>query len=105
MRTARRGQALVEIALILTVCLWVVLGIVDFGRVYYFYTAATNAAREGARYWASNPSATATTVKSKVQGEGSPQVTISASNITLTPSSGACTDQCKVQVQYVFTPI
>lgn len=101
----RRGQSLVELALILPVCLWILLGIVDFGRVYYFTVAATNAAREGARYWASNPSASLATIRTRVQAEASPSVTLDANLITTTPSSGACLDQCLVQVQYAFTPL
>jgi hypothetical protein len=68
----RWGQNLVELAFVLPVCLWILLGIVDFGRVYFFYTAATNAAREGARYWASNPSASFSTIQSRVQAESTP---------------------------------
>jgi Flp pilus assembly protein TadG len=101
----RRGQSLVELALVLPFCLWVALGIVDFGRVYFFYAASTNAAREGARYWASYPTATADAVRTKVRAEGSPQVTITDGMIALTPSSGACTADCAVQVSYPFTAI
>ena len=96
----RRAQNLVELAAVLPVCLWILLGIVDFGRVYYFYTAATNAAREGARYWASNPSASFSTIQSRVQAESTPAMTIT---VTRTPSSGSCVDQCRVNVQFSFS--
>ena len=58
---------MVELALILPICLWLLLGMVDFGPVYFFHVAPTNAAREGARYWASNPTATLTQVQARVQ--------------------------------------
>ncbi len=45
----KRGQSLVELALLLPFLLWVCAGIVDFGRVYYYQVAAINAARSGAR--------------------------------------------------------
>ncbi len=48
-RTSRRGQALVEFALILPVLLIVLLGIIDGGRLIYEYNAVSNAAREGGR--------------------------------------------------------
>ena len=96
------GQGLVELALVLPFALWILLGVIDFGRVYYFSIAATNAAREGARYWASNPTASASTVRTRVQNEAAPQVSIESSKITLTnPTS----DQVRVQVQYSFQPI
>src|ERR1700731_148361 len=50
----RRGQALIEMALITPLLLFILLGIVDLGRAYYQYTVMTNAVREGARYVAAN---------------------------------------------------
>lgn len=101
-RRARRGQGLVELALVLPLCLWILLGIIDFGRAYYYYVAATNAAREGARYWASHPTATVADVQSRVVAEALPQVSIDPSRITLnTPAP----DQRQVVVQYAFQPI
>lgn len=44
------GQELVEYAIILPVFLIMVLGIVDLGRVVYYYSAMQNVVREGARY-------------------------------------------------------
>lgn len=44
-----RGQNLVEFAIVLPVFLWLVLGIVDFGRSIASYALVSNAAREGAR--------------------------------------------------------
>lgn len=45
----RRGQSLVEFALILPVLILIFMGIVDFGRAIYAYNSVSNAAREGAR--------------------------------------------------------
>lgn len=98
----RPGQSAVELALVLPIFLWILLGVVDFGRAYSFSVAATNAAREGARYWASNPAATSTAVKTRVQNEAAPQVTIDAARITLTTPS---VEEVRVQVQYAFEPL
>jgi Flp pilus assembly protein TadG len=49
MRRRRRGQALVEFALVLPVLLLILFGIVDFGRAIYAFNAVSNAAREGGR--------------------------------------------------------
>ncbi|MFL5755050.1 MAG: TadE/TadG family type IV pilus assembly protein [Chloroflexota bacterium] len=45
-----RGQALVEFGLVVPVFLFILLGIVDFGRVVWANDSLANAAREGARY-------------------------------------------------------
>lgn len=48
----RRGQALVEIALVLPLLLIILVGIIDFGRIFHGYIVITQAAREGARWGA-----------------------------------------------------
>jgi Flp pilus assembly protein TadG len=45
-----KGQSIVEFALILPILLILVCGIIDFGWLYNCNIAATNAAREAARY-------------------------------------------------------
>ena len=45
----KRGQALVELALVVPVLLTLVLGIVEFGRVFSVYMTIQHAAREGVR--------------------------------------------------------
>lgn len=49
-RDARKGQALVEFAIVLPVLLLVLLGVFEFARVLFVYTNLFNAAREGVRY-------------------------------------------------------
>ncbi|MGB6836982.1 MAG: TadE family protein [Dehalococcoidia bacterium] len=46
----QRGQSLVEFALLLPLLLIIMLGVLDFGRVYFAYVSVTNAARNGAHY-------------------------------------------------------
>jgi Flp pilus assembly protein TadG len=48
------AQALIEIALILPLLLLLIIGAVDFGRMFYTKMVITNAAREGASYYATN---------------------------------------------------
>jgi Flp pilus assembly protein TadG len=48
------AQALVEFALILPILLMLILGAMDFGRMYYTKIVLTNAAREGASYYATS---------------------------------------------------
>ena len=54
-----RGQSLIEVALLMPLLLFVVLGVVDIGRTYAVKSAATNAAREAALFAARDPQATA----------------------------------------------
>lgn len=45
----RRGQALVEFALVAPLLLLLILGLIDFARAWNVYQVITDAAREGAR--------------------------------------------------------
>lgn len=44
-----RGQAMVELAIIMPLLLLLVFGIVEFGRIYSAYITVNHASREGAR--------------------------------------------------------
>jgi Flp pilus assembly protein TadG len=46
---SRRGQTLVEFALVLPIFILLLVGIFDFGRAIYAYNTISNAAREGVR--------------------------------------------------------
>src|SRR5260370_38311468 len=46
---SRKGQAIVETALLLPVLMLLVMGSADLGRVFYYAIAVTNSAREAAR--------------------------------------------------------
>jgi len=50
LKNNRRGQAMVEFALVLPILLLLLCGIIDFGWLYYNQITLNNAAREGARY-------------------------------------------------------
>lgn len=49
-RPAQQGQSLLEFALVILALVIVMVGIIDFGRMYFTYATVANAAREGARY-------------------------------------------------------
>lgn len=53
-RKTERGQAMVEMALILPILILIVFGIIEFGRIFNTKLIVSNAAREGARYAAVN---------------------------------------------------
>lgn len=49
-RTRRRGQAMVEFAIVLPVFVLLLFGIIEGGRFIFYYEVLNNATREGARY-------------------------------------------------------
>ncbi|MBN1886647.1 MAG: pilus assembly protein [Thermoflexales bacterium] len=49
------GQGLVEFALVVPVLVFLIMGIIDFGRIIAIYNEASNATREGLRYGLVNP--------------------------------------------------
>jgi Flp pilus assembly protein TadG len=64
------GQSLVEFALIIPLLLLLVMGTVDFGRVFYIKIALQSAAREGAYYLSYNPTdASFTNTKQAIKNE------------------------------------
>ncbi len=48
-RRSERGAELIEMALVLPLLVFVLVGIIDFGFLFQQYQAVTNASREGAR--------------------------------------------------------
>jgi hypothetical protein len=100
------GQAIVELALGMTVLVWLALGTLDFGRVFYTSVGLNNAAREGAQRAAllapaCNLSATQSIVRA--EQDGLFPVSIPSSLIGLNCSSS---DRRTVTISnYPFTPI
>jgi Flp pilus assembly protein TadG len=54
----RRGQSLVELSLILPLLMFICLGTIDLGRMFYGYIQMTNAVREGASVASHQPTNT-----------------------------------------------
>ncbi len=86
-RLNRRGASVVEFAVVAPVFLLLVFGMLEYGRMVMVQQLLTNATREGARR-AVLDGATATEVKGVVVDylNGS-SITVSAQNVTITPSS------------------
>jgi Flp pilus assembly protein TadG len=51
-----RGQSLIEFALVLPVLLVLIISAIEIGRLFFTKIVITNGAREGAYYYATNPS-------------------------------------------------
>jgi Flp pilus assembly protein TadG len=101
---SRRGQSLVEFALVLPVLIVVLMAIFDFGFGIYTYNVLSNAAREGARYGiiaTKTDTQIKNTVISKAVG-----VPLNASQITITPSPTRTSGgTITVRITYPFAPI
>lgn len=71
-----RGQALVEMALVIPILILLVFGMMDFGRVFNAYLVTSEASREGAR----------AAVLNKTDGEITSAVTNAGATINLVSS-------------------
>ncbi len=65
-----RGQAIVELALIAPILIILMLGVIDYGRVYFAYVSVTNGARIGADYASSSATRAADTAGIKAAALG-----------------------------------
>ena len=106
-RKAPPAQALVEVAILLPILLLLVLGAMDFGRIFYAKIVLTNAAREGANYLSRNPddgdSAYASTINA-INNEAASSG-INATMLTIPTPVNCCTPGDKVGVTVTITNI
>ena len=91
----KRGQAIVEFALILPVFILILLGIMEFGLVFHQYLVVTAASREGARVAAlgGTDAETRTIVNSSAASINTGQLTT-----TITPTNRVKGQTVSVQV-------
>jgi Flp pilus assembly protein TadG len=75
----RRGQSLVELALLTPVLCLIMLGTIDLGRMYFTYTDLKAASRNGARYGALAPTDYAG-MQSRVLSSGVPAGTTASAS-------------------------
>jgi Flp pilus assembly protein TadG len=93
MRPRGRGQALVELAIILPVLLLLMLAALDLGRIYYARITVANAARSASMYAAETASGgsadTAGALDAAVNEARNSFVTVAAGDVTV-----SCTPSC-----------
>jgi len=103
----KKGQSLIEFALLLPVFLLVAVIIFDLGRAVYYYSAVHNAAREGARYGAVYPNDSngmKTRAVNYAIGLGLTTTNVAAGAGTPIVVGGFSNPTVKVTVTYSFTP-
>lgn len=103
----KRGQALVELALVLPLLIILLMGTMEFGRIFHSYLLITNASREGAR--AGITSQTDSEIITKVKDVAA-TLNLTDAQITITPNQSARTRgvPLTVKVNYsvnLITPI
>ena len=84
-----RGQSLVEFALVLPVLLLLILGAMDFARMFSTKVTLTNAAREGANYLSRHPDQYPNTTKTELIIDNE------ATDLLAFTKSITCTNACE----------
>lgn len=110
LRSTQKGQAIVEMALVMPLLIMLLFGIVEFGRVLNTYMVVTNLSREGARIGAVGGSDTAIIdfVKSSAAASGFETSLISISPSPSSISKRARGSSVMVTVSYpvdIFAPV
>lgn len=101
---SEKGASAVEFALLLPILMLLILGIIQFGFIFYHYISITHAAREGARWAALEQPDSDVRLKVK---NSAPGLTITDVDIIINPSgdrSGKIGEPVAVTVDYK-TPI
>ncbi len=106
------GQAVLEMVLILPILLLLIVGALEFGRLFYAKIVVTNAAREGAYYLSTHPDdktvcvsgvcyqGTLQAVKDEANHSG-----VTVNNTDITVCSGCSSTLAKVTVQTVVNNV
>jgi len=92
----KRGQALVELALVLPLIILLVMGTMEFGRILHSYLVLTNAAREGARAGVTGADDAAIIIKTKDAAES---LGLTDAQINITPAQSSRTRGIPLTVQ------
>ncbi|WP_241985969.1 TadE/TadG family type IV pilus assembly protein [Cryobacterium sp. Hz7] len=98
-RRGERGAAAVEFALVLPILLLLVLGLIEFSRLYNIQISLSNAAREGARNMAIHDSQS-TAKAAAIAAAPSISPSMSGGQISITPAACAANQAVTVTITY-----
>jgi Flp pilus assembly protein TadG len=100
---SERGQSLVEFALIVPVLIFLLLGIIDFGRVFHAYLTIDHAGREAAR--TASIGKDVATITSKAVSQGS-SIGLTTGQVSVTTGSSGTDATITITYPITFlTPI
>lgn len=103
-RKTERGQALVEMALVLPILILIIFGIVEFGRILNAKLIVTGASREGARYAAVNGATVTDTQISDMVKSAAPSLKPADVTVNISPAQSSRTRGVAVAVS-VYYPV
>jgi Flp pilus assembly protein TadG len=95
---SEKGQSLVEFALIVPVLILLLLGIMDFARIFHAYLTIDHAGREAARAASIGKDASAITSMAVNQGTS---INLQASHVTV--STGSSGTNATITISYPIT--
>jgi Flp pilus assembly protein TadG len=95
-----RGQALVEFALVLPVFIFLLMGVVDFGRAVYAYNTLGNASRAGVRLAIVDQNTAAILQRARAAAIG---ITATDVSVSVSPSPPCDKIGCETQVTVTYT--
>ena len=111
LKSGRKGQELVEFAIVLPFLMLIVLGVLDLGRAFHAAIIITNVAREGARYgvdfdWTDrslpNPIATGYAEIESIALLEAQNSHLDTTNFNVTVNCGLCEEDSKLTVTVTY---
>jgi Flp pilus assembly protein TadG len=100
-RDARKGQSLLEFAIVLPVLLLILLGIMDLGRAWMSLVALNDAAGEGASYAAIYPSRTEQ-IQARAAGSSTALVTLEPNMVSVSAPDPSPGQSITVTISYPY---
>jgi len=104
LRSSRSGNAVVEVAVVLSFLLLILFGIIDFGRAFWHSNILHTAAREGVRMMSVHPASDSTDVYARINEVlSTARITLAPGDIQLSwPSTPNSDDPVTCTINYNF---
>jgi Flp pilus assembly protein TadG len=77
-----RGQSLVELAISITILIFLLAGAVEFGMAFFQFVQLRDAAQEGALYGSIHPNQVAT-IEARIRGSSNSPIALSSGDVTI----------------------
>ena len=80
-----RGQSLVELAISITILIFLLAGAVEFGMAFFQFVQLRDAAQEGALYGSTKPDSVAA-IETRIRGASNSPIDLASGDVTITIS-------------------
>ena|SRR5688572_20440651 len=77
-----RGQSLVELAISITILIFLLAGAVEFGMAFFQFVQLRDAAQEGALYGSTNPDSVSA-IETRIRGASNSPIDLSSGDVTI----------------------